>query len=232
VTKLTVVPNGREATGLAAQRLLDALAAGTRHLVLAGGNTPKPTYERLAREVFDWAGVELWLGDERMVPAGDERGNGLMIEQTLIARVAADRPPTLQRVCTERDGEAAAAEYAERFDNRRNATGFVALLGLGEDAHTASLFPNAPALSVTDRSCVAVYAAPKPPSDRVTLTLPAFESASAIVVLATGAAKAEAVAATLGNPDSSAPASLLPRKRLELIADEAAAGKLPADRRS
>jgi 6-phosphogluconolactonase len=96
-------------------------------------------------------------------------------------------------------------------------------LGLGEDGHTASLFPGAPELNVRGVPCVGVHNAPKPPPERVTLTLDMLNAARYCLVLATGAGKAAAVAAVLAGPDPQFPASLLSAASVEMIADAAAA---------
>lgn len=231
MTRLTVTATPAEATDLAAQRIA-AVIAGEQpaHVALAGGNTPRASYERLARTVEDWSNVELWLGDERMVAPDSPDANLRMVSETLVERVAGP-PPVLHPVPTELPADRAAAAYAkllaERLPGDLPALS-VALLGLGPDAHTASLFPGAPALAERSALCVAVHDAPKPPPDRVTLTLPVFAAARRLIVLATGAGKALAVTAMLAAPDPTAPASLIARERLELIVDEAAAGAVPA----
>ena len=104
----------------------------------------------------------------------------------------------------------------------------LALLGLGEDGHTASLFPHAAALRARGEICVPVHDAPKPPPDRVSLTLDALRAARSAVILAVGGAKARAVAATLSGPDPGVPASLLAEGPVELIVDRAAAREIAA----
>ena len=103
----------------------------------------------------------------------------------------------------------------------------LALLGLGEDGHVASLFPHAPALDARGEICVAVHDAPKPPPDRVSLTLDVLRAARSAVILAVGEGKARAAAAALSGPDPGVPASLLADGALELILDRAAARELP-----
>ena len=97
----------------------------------------------------------------------------------------------------------------------------VAFLGLGEDGHTASLFPGDPALDVTDRLAVPVVAA-KPPPNRITLTLPVLRAARRVVILATGTGKADAVARALAEPDPATPASLLAAADVVLVVDQPA----------
>jgi 6-phosphogluconolactonase len=97
----------------------------------------------------------------------------------------------------------------------------LALLGLGEDGHTASLFPGDRALRVTDALAVAVVAV-KPPPNRITLTLPVLRTAREVIVLAAGAGKRDAVARVLAGPDPDVPASLLADADVTLVVDEAA----------
>jgi 6-phosphogluconolactonase len=233
MTTLTVTDTAPEATGLAAQRIADAIAAGRHdrravHVSLAGGQTPRATYERLPRLVEDWEGVELWLGDERLVPADDPESNYRLLDETLLRATGATAHP----VPTSGSAEEAAAAYTDTIRERvpRGPSGLpamdLALLGLGEDGHTASLFPHAAALESRGEICVAVHHAPKPPPDRVSLTLDALRAASSALILAVGEAKATAVAATLSGPDPGVPASLLADAPVELIVDRAAAREI------
>lgn len=233
MARITIADTPAEASDLAARRLADAIEAGrsggrTVHLALGGGNTPRPAYERLAELVADWEGVELWLGDERLVPPDDEASNYLMLRETLVERTGATAHPVPTEGLT---AEMGAAAYVGLIAARVPAGGGglpsfdAALLGLGEDGHTASLFPNAPALR-SRGICVAVHNAPKPPPDRVTLTLGVLRDARALPMLATGAGKAHAVAAVMAGPDPGVPASLLAEGPLEIILDAAAAAEL------
>ena len=234
MAQVTVTETGSAATDLAAQRLADAIAAGrgqgrTAHLSLAGGTTPRATYERLAALVDDWEGVELWLGDERLVPADDPQSNYRLVAETLLQGTGA----TAHAVPTGGSAEEAAGAYAREIARRVPAgpDGVpvldLALLGLGEDGHVASLFPHSPALDTRGEVCVAVHDAPKPPPDRVSLTLEVLRAARSALVLALGESKAHAAAATLSGPDPGVPASLLADGPLELILDRAAAHELP-----
>jgi 6-phosphogluconolactonase len=233
VTQVTVTGSGPEATDLAAERLVDAIAAGrgprrTVHLSLAGGTTPRAAYERLATLVDDWEGVELWLGDERLVPPDDPDSNYRLVAETLVPAGA-----SAHAVPTGGSAEEAASAYATAI-RERVPTGpegvpelDLALLGLGEDGHVASLFPHAPALDAPGAICVAVHDAPKPPPDRVSLSLEVLRAARSILILAVGAGKAHPAAATLSGPDPGVPASLLADGPLELVLDRAAARELP-----
>ena len=117
------------------------------------------------------------------------------------------------------DLEAGAAAYAALLPDMLE----VVHLGIGPDGHTASLFPGHPALRA-EGVAVAVHDSPKPPSDRVTLTLPKLNEARRIVLLVTGADKAPMLARVIAGPDPDVPASLLDRDKLEIIADTAALG--------
>jgi 6-phosphogluconolactonase len=100
----------------------------------------------------------------------------------------------------------------------------VILLGIGPDGHVASLFPGAATLDAGDRAvCLGVSDSPKPPPERITLSLAVLRAARECVLIATGASKADALAAALGEPSRHVPASLLRRERLTVIADDAAA---------
>ncbi len=232
VARVTVTDSAAEATNLAAERLAEAIAAGRRpgrtvHLSLAGGTTPRASYERLAALVDDWEGVELWLGDERLVPPDDPESNYRLVAETLLPGGA-----HAHAVPTGGSAEEAASAYASAIRRRVPARPDgapeldLALLGLGEDGHVASLFPHAPALDARGEICVAVHDAPKPPPDRVSLTLDVLRAARSTVVLAVGEGKAGAAAAALSGPDPGVPASLLADGALELILDRAAAREL------
>jgi 6-phosphogluconolactonase len=162
--------------------------------------------------------VHIWFGDERCVPPGDEDSNYRMAHETLISRI--DIPAAnVHRIRGEDDPDKAAATYADEVDGLSLD---LALLGLGPDGHTASLFPQSPALDVRDRSAVAVVAS-KPPARRITLTFPVFERASSVLVLAPGESKAEAIRAVLRGPDKRYPASMLPADRTTILTDTAGA---------
>jgi 6-phosphogluconolactonase len=222
--RLTVVESADAAARVAAERLVAALAGGGQ-VSLAGGRTPRRAYELLAdRPGVDWSGVDLWFGDERCVPAADPDSNYRLVAESLLARGTA-RAARVHRIRGEDDPDAAAAAYSDEI---AGVVLDVALLGLGEDGHTASLFPGSPALEVRDRAAVAVTAT-KPPPRRITLTYPVFDAARSIVVLAPGAAKAAAIAAVLRGPDPAVPASLLPTDRTEIVTDrDGAARAVPA----
>lgn len=206
----------------AARRAAAAMAAAARtggSISLAGGNSPRRAYELLAATPgIDWSHVHLWFGDERCVSPDDSESNYRMARETLISHI--DIPAAnVHRMRGEDDPDAAAAAYASEIDGLSLD---VALLGLGPDGHTASLFPGSPALAVRDRAAVAVTAS-KPPPRRITLTLPVFERAASILILAPGESKADAIAAVRHGPDPRYPASLLPADRTTILTDAAGA---------
>jgi len=192
-------------------------ARGEAHFACSGGNTPDRTYQILKDSLGNGDGVHLWLADERCVGPEDPQANSLLLQQTLELPGA-----TLHRVKGELGPDAAAADYCEQLGDTQLD---VVLLGLGPDGHTASLFPGHPELEMTGARAIPVVNSPKPPPERVSLSLPTLCSITDIVLLVTGAGKADALALTLGEPGPQAPASLLPADRMTLIADAAALGE-------
>jgi 6-phosphogluconolactonase len=212
------------------QRVIrDALdARGQAHLALAGGNTPRRTYELLADEIDDWRGIELWFGDERAVGADDPESNYRMVRETLVERGGVP-PAQVHRMEGERDPDAAAADYERLLRDRVPAgqDGIPALdlafEGIGEDGHTASLFPGNPVLEERGRLVAVVHDSPKPPPTRLTLTLPVLQAARNVLFVAEGSGKAGPVAGIVRGPDPSVPSSLLGGERTTLIVDRDAA---------
>jgi 6-phosphogluconolactonase len=236
VTRLSVLPDPPAAAAFAAAEisvaLRDALRdRGTAHLCLAGGSTPRAVYELLGPLLPEWSAIELWYGDERCVDPSDPSANHRLVLSSLLASIPG-RPPVEHRIPGELGAEASAREYAALLlsrvgpaeDDGPPAFDF-ALLGLGEDGHTASLFPGLPqAEDRTGRLCLPVLDAPKPPPERVTLSIAVLRAARRCMLLAVGAAKAQAVAAVLAGPDPQVPASLLASERLNVVVDASAAG--------
>jgi 6-phosphogluconolactonase len=210
-----------EAQRAAAELLVEEARRG-EPIALSGGDAPGPAYEQAAELDPDWSSARLWWGDERCVPPDDERSNYLLVKKTLLDRVERE-PREVQRIRGELGGEPAAEEYDRLLVGVKLG---LALQGLGPDGHTASLFPNSPALAERERRAVAV---PHEDVERVTMTLPVLSAADRIVFLVLGETKAEAVArAFAGPPDPATPASLLRSEQGETIVllDRAAAAKL------
>jgi len=175
-----------------AHRLQEAVAQrGTASLSLSGGHTPRRVYEELATLPVRWDRVAVFFGDERCVPPDDPDSNFRMAKEALFDRVGA---PLVHRIPAERtDLESVAAEYArelpEAFD--------VLVLGMGEDGHTASLFPGHDWSRPPGAKVIVVSGAPKPPPCRLSVTPEVIWSARARLILATGASKASQVARAL-----------------------------------
>jgi 6-phosphogluconolactonase len=207
---------------------------------LAGGSTPAGLYRLLAREPWreqvSWRNVLLYLGDERCVPPDDPRSNTRMIRESLLEGTAA-APATLRVPQVELPPPEAAAAYARalRRDFRLQGSARprfdLILLGVGDDGHTASLFPGMPALNEKRRLVVAtdIPETVRPAVPRITLTLPVLNAAEHVLFLVAGASKAPAVAAILAGPQPEIP---LPARRVQawegqvtwLLDREAAAG--------
>jgi 6-phosphogluconolactonase len=181
------------ASGLA--RGLETL--GRASLGLSGGRTPVPAYRALAAEPLrsrlDWTRVRFYFADERAVPPGDPESNFRLARETVIDPLRIP-PRNVHRMKGEYpDLEVAAVEYEAHLDGPID----VLVLGLGEDGHVASLFPGSPWVGETRRRVAVVTDSPKPPPRRLTLTPRALAEARQVLVLATGDAKAAAVARAL-----------------------------------
>ena len=222
-----VVPGPSElaeaAASWTAERITGAVAARRAcYLALAGGETPRGCYERLAqapyRDSLPWGSVFVYWSDERQVPLDDPASNYAMSKAALLDQVpippeqvfplVGDPTPVLRRVPPDAAGR-------PRFD--------VIHLGLGDDGHTASLFPGSPALQEGQALVAAVHDAPKPPPERLTLTLPVINAARAVLFMVQGASKREALA-RVRRRDPAVPAShVLPVDgELRFIVDRAA----------
>jgi 6-phosphogluconolactonase len=214
-----------------AGHLRAALAArGEAHIALNGGSTPRPVYERLPALLGDWSAVHVWFGDERCVPPDDEQSNFRLASETLVAGagIPAERVHRMRGELGPDDGARAyAAELAEHLELGDSGLPVldVVHLGLGPDGHTASLFPHHPALRIGShppRATVGVHDSPKPPPERISLSLPCLNTARARVLHAVGAGKHAALRRALGPPDPGTPASLLDRAGTDVIVDRAA----------
>ncbi len=217
---------GRAAEVLASQLKL-ALAERERVLLaLAGGTTPAAAYRLLGQEQLAWDRVDVLLGDERWVGPEDPASNARMLHETLLALGPA-REAHFHPVPTERDTPLASAEAFEQ--TLRQLCGDppvldLILLGLGDDGHTASLFPGSAAAGVTDR---AVAVGEGKGLERITLTAPVLSAARQVIILVSGAAKQEALRRLLDPAESPlrTPAKLVqPRQPVLVLADAAAAG--------
>jgi 6-phosphogluconolactonase len=217
---VTRVETVEEAAAAAAEVLATEIASartvrGEAHVALSGGSTVGQAYRLLGPELSDWRDVHLWYGDERVVPLDDPESTHRLATGTLEAPGAIWHP-----LAVDLGLEGAAAAYAEELDG---TVIDIALNGMGPDGHTASLFPGHPMLHAAGIA-VAVPDSPKPPPERVTLTLGKLNESRKILLLVTGAEKAPMLARVIAGADPAVPASLLARDRLEVIADAAALG--------
>lgn len=201
---LVVVPDAHALARRAAEWLVGrtraAVAArGGCSVALAGGATPRATYEVLATSALagavPWGAIDWYFGDERGVPSDDPESNYRLAAETLFA----GRPEALARArrmpADGADAVAAAREYARLLPEPLD----VVVLGMGEDGHTASLFPGSPALDERVERVLPVDGA-KPPRRRMTVTPPAIETARDVLVLVSGAGKAQTLARALEGP--------------------------------
>lgn len=233
-TEVRIHQDGRELVQEACEFLRtssdQAIRARGRVLIaLSGGSTPKVLYQSLAspewRHRFDWARVVFFFGDERCVPPDHQESNYGMTQAVLFQPLGI-KPEQIHRIRSELDDPAAAAQAYEQ--TLRQVTGGspsgiprldIVLLGLGEDGHTASLFPGTGAVSDSSR-LVAVGRSPKGIPSRVTLTLGVINQASVVLFLVTGGGKAPIVRAVLEprcDAERNLPAALVRPKEGRLI---------------
>ena len=188
MSEFTVLATAEEVAEAAAAEIAEALRGGAQTLVLAGGTTPRRSYELLAELDVQWGRVTVLFGDERCVPPDHPDSNYRMVKESLLDRVA---PATVYRMPAELGPDEGADAYAEVVANVAPLD--LVLLGVGEDGHVASLFPGHPLLRASGLTA-GIRDSPKPPPERVTLTLEAIRDAGRVLIIATGAGKADAVA--------------------------------------
>jgi 6-phosphogluconolactonase len=212
-----------------------ARSRGRFSVALSGGSTPAGVYRLLAEEPFadriPWSDVHIFWGDERCVPPNDPGSNYRLAQEALLSRVPIPAD-NIHRIRGEVDPSTAARVYdaalQDFFCGPRSRFDLV-LLGLGTDGHTASLFPGSSALEETEQLAEAVVGAYEGrPAQRVTLTLPAINSAREALFLVSGAAKAGIVRAVLegSEPDLPARRVRLTAGRLTWLLDADAAAHL------
>ncbi len=211
-------------------------SAGRFAVALSGGSTPKRLYEILAaaplRDRFPWSRTHLFWGDERLVPVDDENSNQHMVQEALLAHVAIPAA-NVHRVVTAGSPAEDASAYeqmlksyygAETLDAARPLFDVV-LLGLGENGHTASLFPGTPSLDET-LAWVAPVTTGGVPQPRITLTYPAIASSRHVAFLAAGKGKAQILARVLGGDRDQPAARVTSMGELVWFVDEDAARDL------
>ena len=177
------------------------LARGRWRIALAGGSTPRALYRELAEasapsDQLDWTRTDLFFGDERAVPPDHADSNYLMVRDTLLSRITIPTVNVHRMEGEAPDLDAAAARYAAQLGEPALD---LAILGMGADGHTASLFPGTTALAERDRRCVSV-AVPALATSRITLTYPVFEAAREIIFLIAGPDKAATLKRVIEGP--------------------------------
>ena len=222
--------------------LMVGAAIGGGNIVLTGGSTPRAAYQHFVEAVAT-VGVDLgrttfWIGDERCVDPGDDRSNYKMIKESLLDPLGEGNQPEMHRMKGELGPEAGADDYQGALEAAGPLKFDLILLGIGADGHCASLFPNQASLNERSRLVVGVPEAGLAPFvPRISFTLPMLATGRQVVFLATGDAKADAIAEAFGpgtDPDPATPASLLvpEAKLITVVCDQAAAAHVPAgDRR-
>jgi 6-phosphogluconolactonase len=210
-----------------ARRRIDE--SGRFAVALAGGSTPKATYEILARgyggpEDLDWSKVHAFFGDERSVPPDHEDSNYRMAREALLSHVPVG---SVHRMRGEMEAREAAALYEKELEEFFGGPPVLdlVLLGIGEDGHTASLFPDTPALDARDRWAVE-NPVEKLNTTRLTLTVPAVDAARKVAFLVAGEGKAEALEEILegdANPHKYPAKLVRPEAELAWMVDRAAA---------
>lgn len=180
---LRIFGNTNDLIAAAERTIVQRINAGARTIALSGGSTPKPLYERLGKNEDLRVKKITWVVvDERYVPIDDPQSNAGMIRKML-------NPEQLLRFKTELgDPQKTADEFEREWRHLEIGHLDLVLLGMGDDGHTASLFPDTEVLAVEDRIAAAVFV-PKLNSWRVTLTKPVLRAAGLRIVLAAGASK-------------------------------------------
>jgi 6-phosphogluconolactonase len=206
--EIKVIPNADALVVEAAERIADLASRaisrnGVFSLALSGGHTPEGLYRLLAGEDYrariQWERVEIYFGDERCVPPDSDHSNYRMASEALLSRVPI-LPARVHRMRGEIDPESAAKEYGELLKRRFDDGGLdLVLLGMGDDGHTASLFPGTAALAEQRHRCVANYVE-KLKAWRITLTAPFINRADAVMILVSGAGKASRAQEVLEGP--------------------------------
>ncbi|RLK49602.1 6-phosphogluconolactonase [Microbacterium telephonicum] len=245
--RVVVSPDADTLTASVARRFLERvtsrLSEGKKaHIALTGGVIGTEVLRAIgadpAREGVDWSRVHFWWGDERFVPRESDERNERGAREALLSRIAVPEA-NIHTIASSDDGltmeEAAEAYAAELARFAKGDTAWpsfdVCFLGVGPDAHIASLFPDRPEIQVRDRAVVPVRNSPKPPSERITLTRPVLNSSKRVWMVVSGVDKAGALGLALAGAsyDSVPAAGAKGRKRTILFVDQDAAAKVPEE---
>ncbi|GID31847.1 6-phosphogluconolactonase [Paractinoplanes brasiliensis] len=240
-TLVVVVPDAGALAATVASRLIakivDAQAErGSAGVVLTGGRIAKRVLAALKdlpeAAAINWSQVDLWWGDERFLPSGDPERNETQAREALLDALPVD--PARVHAMPASDGpdgddaEAAAARYAQelRIGGADLPPFDVLMLGVGEDGHVASLFPEHPVLNETTSTTAAVHNSPKPPPTRITLTMPTIQAADEVWLIAAGPDKADSVGQALGGDKLLPAAHATGVAKTYWLLDQAAAAKI------
>jgi 6-phosphogluconolactonase len=206
--EINVLPDPAAVAADAAERIIraadEAIALSGRFTIaLAGGSTPKALYELLASDAYrdriDWPNVHVFFGDERTVPPDHKDSNYRMAREAMLSKVPIP-DASVHRMRGEMDPEEAAKEYGQLLKHTFGDNGLdLVLLGMGDDGHTASLFPGTPALKETKHRAFA-NPVPQLKTVRLTMTAPFINRAREVIVTVTGANKAKRLAEVLEGP--------------------------------
>ena len=191
---------------------------GQFHLVLAGGNTPRGLYHLLCTTKTDWTAWHIWFGDERCLPPGDPARNAQMAAEVWLDAVPIPGAQT-HSIAGELGAQLAAQRYAEALQGIDDFD--LVLLGLGEDGHTASLFPGHEWGTAADAAdALAVLNAPKPPTQRVSLSAMCLSRTRKAFFLVSGESKRLAVA-NWRKGESIPARAIMPRSGVDILAEAA-----------
>ncbi len=221
-----------------ADEIVSAVALrGRANIVVSGGGTGIKLLARLHDDRIDWSKVHVFFGDERYVPEADDERNDKQAREALLDRI--DIPAANVHAMPAADGEfgddlgAAALAYEQVLAGQAELDEptpvfDVHLLGMGPEGHVNSLFPHTPAVRETARMVVGVPDSPKPPPQRITLTLPAIQRSREVWLVVSGDGKAGAVAAAVGgaDPDDCPAAGAVGREETVWFLDAGAASQL------
>jgi len=246
--RVVISPDTASLATSVAARLVGRLVAQTEegldtHISLTGGSMGGAVLAAAAKhpkiEKVDWSRVHFWWSDERWVPRAHDDRNEKQARAALLDKV--DLPAgNIHAIAASDEGldlNAAAEAYAAELARYGSAEGDawpsfeICFLGVGPDAHIASLFPDRAEIQVTDRAVVVVRDSPKPPSERVTMTRPVINSSQRVWLVLTGADKASALGLALaGASYGSVPAAgAKGRRRTIFFVDDAAASHVPSE---
>ncbi|MGH6827388.1 MAG: 6-phosphogluconolactonase [Rhizomicrobium sp.] len=230
--RIEILKDEEALSARAAQLIADRIRESEKpfRLALSGGNTPRGCYRRLSRlHRIPWQQVEIYQGDERLVPADHPDSNYRMIRETLLQNGEV-HPRGLFAIPTDGTPEQSARRYEDMLREQYGASRLIAdvplfdlqLLGLGEDGHTASLISGQPVLDEEERWVAAVPNGRSEP--RITLTYPALESSRLTLFLVAGAAKRRALEMARAGDPSIPAGRLKPQGEVVWLADAEAAG--------